>query len=95
MAAAMSDDPVMDIEIQQMATDEIISRTRLIENEIRVLKNEHNKLAHEDKALAERIKENNEKIKLNKQLPYLVGNIVEVCGFYFPSYKIIGSFLHG
>lgn len=27
----------------------------------------------------EKIKENQEKIKLNKQLPYLVGNIVEVC----------------
>lgn len=26
----------------------------------------------------EKIKENQEKIKLNKQLPYLVGNIVEV-----------------
>ena len=29
----------------------------------------------------EKIKENQEKIKLNKQLPYLVGNIVEVCSF--------------
>jgi len=27
----------------------------------------------------DKIKENQEKIKLNKQLPYLVGNIVEVC----------------
>lgn len=31
----------------------------------------------------EKIKENQEKIKLNKQLPYLVGNIVEVT-FQFP-----------
>ena len=30
------------------------------------------------KGLKEKIKENQEKIKLNKQLPYLVGNIVEV-----------------
>lgn len=29
----------------------------------------------------EKVKENQEKIKLNKQLPYLVGNIVEV-NFY-------------
>lgn len=28
--------------------------------------------------MKEKIKENQEKIKLNKQLPYLVGNIVEV-----------------
>lgn len=31
----------------------------------------------------EKIKENQEKIKLNKQLPYLVGNIVEVANFRF------------
>jgi ATP-dependent 26S proteasome regulatory subunit len=30
----------------------------------------------------EKIKENQEKIKLNKQLPYLVGNIVEVRSTY-------------
>jgi 26S proteasome regulatory subunit T5 len=29
-------------------------------------------------SVKEKIKENQEKIKLNKQLPYLVGNIVEV-----------------
>jgi hypothetical protein len=29
-------------------------------------------------SIKEKIKENQEKIKLNKQLPYLVGNIVEV-----------------
>lgn len=31
----------------------------------------------------EKIKENQEKIKLNKQLPYLVGNIVEVDVTFF------------
>lgn len=35
----------------------------------------------------EKIKENQEKIKLNKQLPYLVGNIVEV--FYKFSYLFL------
>lgn len=37
-------------------------------------------------SIKDKIKENQEKIKLNKQLPYLVGNIVEVCNelaFYF------------
>lgn len=29
--------------------------------------------------MKEKIKENLEKVKLNKQLPYLVGNVVEVC----------------
>jgi len=35
-------------------------------------------LSHEHTALNEKIKENNEKIKLNRQLPYLVGNVVEL-----------------
>lgn len=53
-------------------------RSRLIDNEIRVLRDDANRLTHEKTGLAERIKENHEKIKLNNQLPYLVGNIVEV-----------------
>jgi 26S proteasome regulatory subunit T5 len=32
--------------------------------------------------MKEKIKENQEKIKLNKQLPYLVGNIVEVSAMF-------------
>lgn len=35
----------------------------------------------------EKIKENQEKIKLNKQLPYLVGNIVEV-GYFCVIFKV-------
>jgi 26S proteasome regulatory subunit T5 len=66
-------------EILNSNPDEILSRARLIENEIKFLKNEATRLTHEQAALKEKIKENNEKIKLNKQLPYLVGNVVEVC----------------
>lgn len=65
-------------EIVSAPADEIISRTKLIDNEIKLFKNESTRLMHEQNALKERIKENNEKIKLNKQLPYLVGNIVEI-----------------
>jgi ATP-dependent 26S proteasome regulatory subunit len=36
------------------------------------------RLKLEEDATKEKIKENQEKIKLNKQLPYLVGNVVEV-----------------
>lgn len=55
-----------------------ICRVRLLENEIRVLRDDSNRLTHEKAGLADRIKENHEKIKLNNQLPYLVGNIVEI-----------------
>lgn len=43
----------------------------------------------------EKVKENQEKIKLNKQLPYLVGNIVEVIfpvPLFFVSFILIQNF---
>ena len=42
------------------------------------MKSEIVRLQHEQAAMKERIKDNKEKIKMNKQLPYLVGNVVEV-----------------
>lgn len=65
-------------EFAHMSADDIIRRTRLLENEIRVLKSESTRLTVDQTSMKERIKENKEKIKLNNQLPYLVGNIVEV-----------------
>ncbi|KAL3918638.1 MAG: hypothetical protein SGPRY_005936 [Prymnesium sp.] len=65
-------------EIARADTDEIAQRTRMIENEIKVLKNEAARLNHEKQSNAEKIKENTDKIKLNKQLPYLVANVVEL-----------------
>jgi len=53
-------------------------RTRLIENDVRVMKSEIQRIRHESESQREKIKENQDKIKLNKQLPYLVGNVVEV-----------------
>jgi hypothetical protein len=50
----------------------------LIENEARVLKDEVKRLTLDQNHHKERIKDNQEKIKLNKQLPYLIGNIVEI-----------------
>lgn len=61
-----------------MTSDEIRQRKRLIENDVRIMKSEIQRIKHESEAQRERIKENQDKIKLNKQLPYLVGNIIEV-----------------
>merc|ERR1719478_1060994 len=58
--------------------EEIAQRTRMLENEIKVIRNEVMRLNHEHQAQKEKIKENQEKIKLNKQLPYLVANVVEL-----------------
>jgi 26S proteasome regulatory subunit T5 len=65
-------------EILRSSDDDIVRRARMIDNEAKVLKNEAVRLTHEHSALKERIKENTDKIKLNKQLPYLVGNVVEI-----------------
>ena len=72
-----ADDDLGD-EIARADTDEIVQRTRMLENEMKVLKNETMRLSHDISSNKERIKENNDKIKLNKQLPYLVANVIEL-----------------
>lgn len=65
-------------EFQGMTADDILRRNRLLDNEIRVLKDESQRLTLDQQSMKEKIKENKEKIKLNNQLPYLVGNVVEI-----------------
>ena len=65
-------------EILKASVEEINSRCRLLDNEIKILEQDSKRINGEKRGVEERIKENNEKIKLNKQLPYLVGNIVEI-----------------
>ncbi|KAM7279833.1 hypothetical protein ACFE04_006967 [Oxalis oulophora] len=79
MATAMVEDTSFeDDQLASMTTDDIIRASRLLDNEIRVLKEELQRSNLELDSYKEKIKENQEKIKLNKQLPYLVGNIVEI-----------------
>ncbi|KOB70175.1 Proteasome 26S subunit 6A, partial [Operophtera brumata] len=65
-------------EVLRMPTEEIISRTRLLDNEIKIMKSEVMRISHELQAQNEKIKENTEKIKVNKTLPYLVSNVIEL-----------------
>ncbi|KAI5642790.1 ATPase family associated with various cellular activities (AAA) domain-containing protein [Phthorimaea operculella] len=65
-------------EVLRMPTDEIISRTRLLDNEIKIMKSEVMRISHELQAQNEKIRENTEKIKVNKTLPYLVSNVIEL-----------------
>lgn len=65
-------------EISQLSTDDIIARTRLIENECKMMRSEQKRLEYEQEAMKERVKEHAEKVKMNKQLPYLVANVVEL-----------------
>lgn len=63
---------------KQMSTDELKQRMRLLDNEIRIMKSDIQSIDSESESQRKRIKENLDKIKLNKQLPFLVGNVVEV-----------------
>ncbi|KAF8645203.1 hypothetical protein AX16_008030 [Volvariella volvacea WC 439] len=65
-------------EILKLSTDDIATRTRLIENDIKVMRSETLRLQHEQSVMKEKIRDNGEKIKQNKVLPYLVGNVVEI-----------------
>merc|ERR1719334_2302352 len=65
-------------EVLRMGSDEIISRTRLLDNEVKIMKSEIMRISHELQAQKEKIKENAEKIKVNKTLPYLVSNVIEL-----------------
>ncbi|KAI4372278.1 hypothetical protein MLD38_010527 [Melastoma candidum] len=80
MAAPMAEDASFEEEQQlaSMTTEDIIRATRLLDNEIRILKEELQRTNLELESFKEKIEENQEKVKLNKQLPYLVGNIVEI-----------------
>jgi 26S proteasome regulatory subunit T5 len=68
----------MDKEILTMTNEEVRQRVKLLDNDIRIMRSEVQRITHDTQTQRDRIKENNEKIKLNKQLPYLVGNIVEI-----------------
>lgn len=68
----------IDPEIVNAPVGVIRNRTRLIENELRMLKSEISSISYELETRKERINENLQKIDLNKQLPFLVGNVVEI-----------------
>ena len=67
----------IEAQISGMTNDELRQHTRMLDNEVRILKSNINRLKHEATQQKLHIKENKEKVKLNKQLPYLVSNVVE------------------
>jgi len=75
---AIDDSEVIDQEIFTMPTDDIVQRTRALENEVRILRSESLRIRNEVDTMEKKIKENKEKVKVSKVLPYLVSNIVEI-----------------
>lgn len=77
-AAAAAAASLEDDETRHMTESELRQRIHLLNNDIRVMKSDVQRITHESRGQRERIRENQEKVKVNKQLPYLVANIVEV-----------------
>lgn len=75
---AEEEDDLIDMEVLNSSTRDIVSRRRLLENDTRIMKSEFQRLTHEKNTMHEKIKDNVDKIDNNRQLPYLVGNVVEI-----------------
>ncbi len=76
--AEKKEEEYIDMEILQSSTRDVINRRRLLENELKILKSEFARLKHEESTMKDKIKDNMDKIENNRQLPYLVGNVVEL-----------------
>lgn len=72
-------------EVLRMPTDEIVSRTRLMDNEIKIMKSEVMRITHEIQAQNEKIKDNTEKIKVKWII--VIRNLFEL---YFLEHSIAG-----
>jgi ATP-dependent 26S proteasome regulatory subunit len=73
-----AEEPLEDDETKHMSVTDLRQRIHLLNNDIRIMKSDVQRITHESRAQKDRIRENQEKVKLNKQLPYLVANVVEI-----------------
>jgi hypothetical protein len=73
-----SADDGIESEVASLTAAEIRQRATMLSNNARVLRTDITSLDQSIREQNDKIKDNVEKIKLNKQLPYLVGNVVEV-----------------
>lgn len=60
------EEDVIDMEILNSSTRDIVARRRLLENDTRIMKSEFSRLTHEKNAMNEKIKDNVDKIDNNR-----------------------------
>ncbi len=60
------EEDIFDPEILHSSTRDIITRRRLLENDMRIMKSEFQRLTHEQAAMKEKIKDNLDKIENNR-----------------------------
>lgn len=66
MKDAEPEEEVLDDEILNLATRDIVARKRLLENDMRIMRSEFQRLSHEKSSMNEKIKDNLEKIENNR-----------------------------
>jgi 26S proteasome regulatory subunit T5 len=74
----MSDIANITEQIGHLTNDEIQNRIKMFENNMKQYKLEGNKVNHDLKKVDLALQDNKNKIKQNKQLPWLVSNVVEI-----------------
>lgn len=72
MKDAEEEENIIDDEILQLGTQDILNRRRLLDNDARIMKSEFQRLQHEKATMNEKIKENREKIQNNRSVPFLL-----------------------
>ena len=70
------EEDVIDLEVLNSATRDIVGRRRMIENEIRINKSEFSRLNHDKQTMQEKIKDNLEKIENNRYGTLTLGKAV-------------------
>lgn len=90
-SSAIGDSSELPEHLASLSNDELRQHIRAIDNEIRIMKSEINRIKHETSGHTQHIKENKEKIRVNKQLPYLVANVVELVEPYVDPKEDDGS----
>jgi 26S proteasome regulatory subunit T5 len=66
MKDAEPEEEVLDDEILNLGTRDIVARKRLLENDMRIMRSEFQRLTHEKASMNEKIKDNLEKIENNR-----------------------------
>lgn len=68
----------MDQSNQDEFLEKVKEKIRMLNSETRILQSRTSTIKHDTSTKSSAVAENMERIRLNKQLPYLVGNVVEV-----------------
>ena len=74
-------------EIADLTEHEIRNRINIFENNVRIMRGEESQVSHEKQQLKLLIEDNKKKLENNKQLPYLVANVVEILDNTDPRYR--------